>query len=181
MIQCLVVDMNISHGQVIGCHIRHTDSISGIGIGKKIILALIGKIVIMKGSIVDTTDHKKSLDDASTDDMIQMMYHCPEHNCDGCPGLRNHCTGRIDMMYAVARHMELRMAQIKGMTTRMYDAEEERNRLRDENLMRDRGRMNQDAVATELGISLETVAEDNIENLRSRKERGTLHGDGDDR
>jgi hypothetical protein len=88
----------------------------------------------------------KSLDDASTDDLVCMLNHCPEHCCDGCPGINNHCTGRVDMMYAVARHLALRMAQIKGTTTRMYDAERERDRLRDENLMRDRGgdRMNQD-------------------------------------
>ncbi|MBI2889017.1 MAG: nucleoside triphosphate pyrophosphohydrolase family protein [Candidatus Liptonbacteria bacterium] len=36
-------------------------------------------------------------------------------------------------------------------------------------------------VATELGLSLEEVAKGNIEKLFSRKERGTLHGDGDTR
>jgi len=36
-------------------------------------------------------------------------------------------------------------------------------------------------VATELGLSLEDVAKGNIEKLFSRKERGTLHGDGDTR
>ncbi len=36
-------------------------------------------------------------------------------------------------------------------------------------------------VATDLGISLDEVAESNIEKLKSRKERGTLGGSGDDR
>lgn len=36
-------------------------------------------------------------------------------------------------------------------------------------------------LATELGIGLEDVARGNIEKLFSRLERGTLHGDGDER
>lgn len=36
-------------------------------------------------------------------------------------------------------------------------------------------------LCTQLGISLEDVAAANLEKLRSRTERGTLHGDGDDR
>lgn len=36
-------------------------------------------------------------------------------------------------------------------------------------------------LATELGASLGAVAEGNIEKLYSRKDRGTLHGSGDDR
>ena len=36
-------------------------------------------------------------------------------------------------------------------------------------------------LSTELGSSLENIAEKNIEKLASRKERGTLHGDGDQR
>jgi NTP pyrophosphatase (non-canonical NTP hydrolase) len=36
-------------------------------------------------------------------------------------------------------------------------------------------------LATELGIGLEDVAHGNIEKLFSRLERGTLHGDGDER
>jgi hypothetical protein len=79
------------------------------------------------------------LDGVSTEDLIVMMRHCPENSCDGCPGVKNHCTGRIDMMYAVATHLELRMAQIKGMNIRIHNAEGERDRLRDEKLMCDRG------------------------------------------
>lgn len=36
-------------------------------------------------------------------------------------------------------------------------------------------------VCTELGLSLEEVASANIEKLRSRKERGQLSGNGDNR
>ncbi|OGL72704.1 hypothetical protein A3F28_03295 [Candidatus Uhrbacteria bacterium RIFCSPHIGHO2_12_FULL_57_11] len=36
-------------------------------------------------------------------------------------------------------------------------------------------------LSTELGLSLDDVAAGNIEKLKSRKDRGTLHGDGDDR
>ena len=36
-------------------------------------------------------------------------------------------------------------------------------------------------VATELGLSLDGIATTNIARLASRKQRGTLHGDGDDR
>lgn len=36
-------------------------------------------------------------------------------------------------------------------------------------------------IATEMEISLEDVAKDNLDKLFSRKERGTLHGDGDNR
>lgn len=36
-------------------------------------------------------------------------------------------------------------------------------------------------LCTELGLSLDEVASGNIENLQGRKERGTLHGDGDNR
>ena len=36
-------------------------------------------------------------------------------------------------------------------------------------------------LATEFGFPLEAVAEKNIEKLASRKERGTLHGSGDNR
>jgi NTP pyrophosphatase (non-canonical NTP hydrolase) len=36
-------------------------------------------------------------------------------------------------------------------------------------------------IATELGLSLDEVAQKNIEKLFSRKERGTLHGNGDNR
>jgi len=36
-------------------------------------------------------------------------------------------------------------------------------------------------AATELGVSLETVASDNLEKLAARKERGTLQGSGDNR
>lgn len=36
-------------------------------------------------------------------------------------------------------------------------------------------------VATELGLSLEKVAQGNIEKLFSRKDRGALHGKGDNR
>jgi len=37
------------------------------------------------------------------------------------------------------------------------------------------------ALSTELGLDLQEIAEKNIAKLLSRKERGTLHGDGDDR
>lgn len=36
-------------------------------------------------------------------------------------------------------------------------------------------------LSTELGLSLDDIACFNIEKLSSRKERGTLHGDGDNR
>lgn len=36
-------------------------------------------------------------------------------------------------------------------------------------------------LSTELGLSLEDVAQLNIDNLAGRKERGTLHGSGDNR
>ena len=36
-------------------------------------------------------------------------------------------------------------------------------------------------VASEFGIEFEAIAQGNIEKLRSRKERSTLHGDGDNR
>ena len=36
-------------------------------------------------------------------------------------------------------------------------------------------------LATYLDISLTDIADDNIAKLKSRKERGTLHGNGDDR
>jgi len=36
-------------------------------------------------------------------------------------------------------------------------------------------------ICTELGISLDDVAEANIEKLRSRLERGTIQGEGDHR
>ena len=36
-------------------------------------------------------------------------------------------------------------------------------------------------VSTELGLSLDDIAKLNLERLLDRKERGTLHGDGDDR
>ena len=36
-------------------------------------------------------------------------------------------------------------------------------------------------LATEFGFTFEAVAEKNIEKLASRKERGTLHGSGDNR
>lgn len=37
------------------------------------------------------------------------------------------------------------------------------------------------AAASELGIDLDGVAEYNISKLKSRKQRGTLHGSGDNR
>ncbi|MBU3942519.1 hypothetical protein KKA24_00885, partial [Patescibacteria group bacterium] len=36
-------------------------------------------------------------------------------------------------------------------------------------------------LSTELGLSFDDVANFNIEKLASRKERGTIHGDGDNR
>lgn len=36
-------------------------------------------------------------------------------------------------------------------------------------------------VASEIGLDLDEVAKANIDKLASRKERGTLHGDGNDR
>lgn len=36
-------------------------------------------------------------------------------------------------------------------------------------------------LADELGISLEDIAQANVEKLASRKDRGVLHGDGDNR
>lgn len=37
------------------------------------------------------------------------------------------------------------------------------------------------ALATQIGVTLDEVAEGNIDKLLSRQERGTLRGDGDDR
>lgn len=37
------------------------------------------------------------------------------------------------------------------------------------------------ALSTEVGLTLEDVAQTNIDKLYSRKERGTLHGSGDNR
>lgn len=37
------------------------------------------------------------------------------------------------------------------------------------------------ALCSELGVSMEEVAERNIQKLNSRHDRGTLHGSGDDR
>lgn len=37
------------------------------------------------------------------------------------------------------------------------------------------------ALATELGVDLNDVAQQNLDKLASRKERNVLHGDGDDR
>lgn len=36
-------------------------------------------------------------------------------------------------------------------------------------------------LATELGVSLEDIAQKNVEKLQSRRERNKLHGDGDNR
>lgn len=36
-------------------------------------------------------------------------------------------------------------------------------------------------VATQLGLQLSDIAKDNLKNLYGRQERGTLHGDGDNR
>ncbi len=36
-------------------------------------------------------------------------------------------------------------------------------------------------IASEFGVDLETIASGNIEKLRSRQTRSTLHGDGDNR
>ena len=36
-------------------------------------------------------------------------------------------------------------------------------------------------LSTEMGLSLEDIAISNIEKLTSRKERGVIHGDGDNR
>ena len=36
-------------------------------------------------------------------------------------------------------------------------------------------------LSSELGLSLQEIAEENIAKLNSRKERGVLHGDGDNR
>jgi len=36
-------------------------------------------------------------------------------------------------------------------------------------------------VATEFGLSLKDVAQDNLKKLASRKKRGHIHGSGDDR
>jgi len=36
-------------------------------------------------------------------------------------------------------------------------------------------------LTTELGLSLDEIAKGNLEKLASRKERGVLHGSGDDR
>jgi NTP pyrophosphatase (non-canonical NTP hydrolase) len=37
------------------------------------------------------------------------------------------------------------------------------------------------ALATDLGLDLETIAEQNLARLADRKARGALHGSGDDR
>lgn len=37
------------------------------------------------------------------------------------------------------------------------------------------------ALCTDLGINMETVARQNLIDLRDRAERGEIHGDGDDR
>ena len=37
------------------------------------------------------------------------------------------------------------------------------------------------AIATDLGLSLEEIAETNIDKLKSRAERGKIQGDGDNR
>jgi len=37
------------------------------------------------------------------------------------------------------------------------------------------------ALATDLGLNLDDIAKTNLKQLRSRKERGTIAGDGDDR
>ncbi|MGI0015335.1 MAG: nucleoside triphosphate pyrophosphohydrolase family protein [Nitrososphaera sp.] len=37
------------------------------------------------------------------------------------------------------------------------------------------------ALANDLELSLQAIAEDNLSKLAGRKERGTLHGSGDDR
>ena len=37
------------------------------------------------------------------------------------------------------------------------------------------------ALATDLGLSMDDIASDNIEKLRSRLERGVIQGDGDER
>lgn len=37
------------------------------------------------------------------------------------------------------------------------------------------------ALCTELGVSMESVAEKNVEKLKRRAENNTLHGEGDDR
>tara|TARA_R110002110_G_scaffold248824_1_gene464999 strand:- start:206 stop:547 length:342 start_codon:yes stop_codon:yes gene_type:complete len=37
------------------------------------------------------------------------------------------------------------------------------------------------ALASELGVSLSTIVEDNLEKLKSRQERGELQGSGDNR
>lgn len=36
-------------------------------------------------------------------------------------------------------------------------------------------------VATEFGLSLDEVAKENVKKLKSRKKRGKIHGDGDNR
>jgi len=36
-------------------------------------------------------------------------------------------------------------------------------------------------ICTELGVEFENVATANIEKLKSRKERGVVHGNGDNR
>jgi NTP pyrophosphatase (non-canonical NTP hydrolase) len=36
-------------------------------------------------------------------------------------------------------------------------------------------------MASEVGVPLNTIMKDNLEKLHSRKERGTLHGSGDNR
>lgn len=79
-----------------------------------------------------------NMDDIDSEVLAVMLTHCSEYSCDGCPGVDNHCTGRVDLMQSASRHLRLRMAQIEGMKIRMYDAEKERDRLRDERLMNDR-------------------------------------------
>jgi hypothetical protein len=34
-----------------------------------------------------------------------MLAHCPEHSCDGCPGVEYHCPGRIGMNYVAAKRL----------------------------------------------------------------------------
>lgn len=36
-------------------------------------------------------------------------------------------------------------------------------------------------LATEIGLDLDAIARENIEKIRSRKDRGVLHGSGDNR
>lgn len=64
-----------------------------------------------------------NMDEIDTKVLAVMLNHCTEYSCDDCPGVDNHCTGKIDMMQAASRHMKLRMAQIEGMTIRLNAAE----------------------------------------------------------